>query len=161
MPEIAFYHHTRRGVDDTLPTLLEKSLARGWRVVVQATNEQRLQRLDAHLWSYRPESFLPHGTKADAASEKQPIYLTCDNDNPNGADIRFFVDGARIAPALAGASAPPSAPRCFSTAPMTRSLRTRARNGKSCGNWAIASSTTNSARAADGTRRRGSRNHER
>lgn len=107
MPEIAFYHHTRRGVDDTLPTLLEKSLARGWRVVVQATNEQRLQRLDAHLWSYRPESFLPHGTKADAASEKQPIYLTCDNDNPNGADIRFFVDGARIAPALAGASAPP------------------------------------------------------
>ena len=69
MPEIAFYHLTRKSVEETLPTLLERSLARGWRVVVQAASAKRVKALDAHLWAYRPESFLPHGTKADAAPE--------------------------------------------------------------------------------------------
>ncbi len=106
MPEIAFYHHTRRSVDETLPTLLERSLARGWRVVVQATTQERLTRLDDYLWGYRPESFLPHGTKKAGAPEAQPIYLTCEADNPNGADARFFLEGARIAPVIAGGAAP-------------------------------------------------------
>lgn len=106
MLEIAFYHHARRSVDETLPSLLERSLARGWRVVVQAASEKRVKKLDAQLWSYRPESFLPHGTKADAAPQAQPIYLTSENDNPNSADVRFFIEGARMAPALAGEAAP-------------------------------------------------------
>lgn len=106
MVEISFYHHQTRRIEDTLPTLLERSLARGWRVVVQAVSERRLNALDQHLWAYKPESFLPHGTKRDAAPEAQPIYLTCADDNPNGADVRFFVEGARIAPLLAGETAP-------------------------------------------------------
>ncbi|WP_040573801.1 DNA polymerase III subunit chi [Methylocystis rosea] len=106
MPEIAFYHLTRATVEQTLPTLLERSRARGWRAIVQAMSDVRLAKLDADLWSYRPESFLPHGTKADGAPEAQPIYLTCETDNPNDAEVRFFIEGARIAPALAGSSAP-------------------------------------------------------
>lgn len=107
MPEIAFYHLTQRSLEQTLPVMLERSLARGWRVVVQAVSEPRLKRLDEFLWSYRPESFLPHGTKADAAPEAQPIYLTCGADNPNAADARFFIDGALIAPVLADPDAAP------------------------------------------------------
>jgi len=106
MPEIAFYHLTRSTVARTLPTLLERSRARGWRAVVQAASDAFIARLDADLWSYRPESFLPHGTKADDAPQTQPIYLTCGDDNPNDADARFFVEGARLAPVLAGAGAP-------------------------------------------------------
>ncbi|WP_036286863.1 DNA polymerase III subunit chi [Methylocystis sp. ATCC 49242] len=106
MPEIAFYHHTNSTLEQTLPVLLEKSLARGWRVVIQAASEARLRRLDQYLWSYRPESFLPHGTKADASPQTQPIYLTCAADNPNGADVRFFVEGAHIAPVLQSDAAP-------------------------------------------------------
>jgi len=106
MPEIAFYHLTRATVAETLPKLLERSRARGWRAIVQATSEASLAKLDADLWSYRQESFLPHGTKADGAPATQPIYLTCENDNPNDADARFFVEAARMAPALAGAGAP-------------------------------------------------------
>lgn len=106
MPEIAFYHLTRGSVEQTLPTLLERSLARGWRVVVQAASARRVKALDAHLWSYRPESFLPHGTKADGAPETQPVYLTCEEDNPNHADVRFFIERARMAPALIGDTAP-------------------------------------------------------
>ncbi|MGJ0396182.1 MAG: DNA polymerase III subunit chi [Methylocystis sp.] len=106
MPEIAFYQLTRATVAEKLPTLLERARARGWRAVVQATSEARLAKLDEDLWSYRPESFLPHGTKADGAPQTQPIYLTCENDNPNDADVRFFIEGAQMAPALAGAGAP-------------------------------------------------------
>ena len=39
-------------------------------------------------------SFLPHGTAADGNAADQPIYLTAGPDNPNGAVVRFLVDGA-------------------------------------------------------------------
>jgi len=106
MPEIAFYHHTNSTLEQTLPVLLEKSLARGWRVVVQAASEGRLRRIDKLLWSYRPDSFLPHGAKTDPDPQTQPIYLTCEAENPNAADVRFFIEGARIGPALASGAAP-------------------------------------------------------
>ena len=77
-----------------LPTLLEKSLERGWHAVVQAGTPERTDALDAILWTYRDESFLPHGTSADGNLELQPVFLTFGEDNPNGAQIRFFVDGA-------------------------------------------------------------------
>jgi DNA polymerase-3 subunit chi len=108
MIEIAFYHLTRRSLEQTLPVMLERSLARGWRAVVQATSEQRLKRLDEFLWSYRPDSFLAHGKKSDGAPESQPIYLTIETDNPNSAEARFFVEGALIAPIL---ETPGAAPR--------------------------------------------------
>jgi len=108
MPDIRFYHLMRRGLDEALPNLLEQSLARGWRVAVQTTSRQSRTRLDESLWAYRPESFLAHGTRADGAPETQPIYLTDEADNPNRADVRFFVEGARAAPVLAD---PALAPR--------------------------------------------------
>ncbi len=106
MVEITFYHHQTRRIEDTLPTLLERTLARGWRAVVQASSETRLAALDQWLWSYRPESFLPHGTARDASPQSQPVYLTCADENPNDADVRFFVESAQVAPVLAGAGAP-------------------------------------------------------
>jgi DNA polymerase III subunit chi len=106
MVEISFLHLKTRRVEDALPTLLERSLSRGWRVVVQATSEARLRALDGHLWSYRPESFLPHGGGSDPAPETQPIYLTTGEDNPNRADVRIFLEGAAMAPLLASEAAP-------------------------------------------------------
>lgn len=94
MTEIVFYHLERRPLDAVLPTLLEKSLERGWRAVVQCGSAERLESLDAHLWSYRDDAFLAHGTAADGDAGAQPIYLTTGEDNPNGADIRFLVDRA-------------------------------------------------------------------
>jgi DNA polymerase III subunit chi len=107
MIEVCFYHLTRRGLERALPVLLEKSLSRGWRVVVQAESEMRVKTLDKELWAYEPEKFLPHGVKADGAPETQPIYLTAETDNPNRADVRFFVGGAGAAPALKDPAAMP------------------------------------------------------
>lgn len=108
MTDVWFYHLQRQPLEQVLPNLLERSLARGWRVVVQAVSRRRLAQLDDLLWAYDPESFLPHGARADGAPETQPIYLTIDAENPNAADVRFFVEGAPVAPVLAD---PASAPR--------------------------------------------------
>ena len=94
MTEILFYHLKGQTPEQVLPTLLQKSLDRGWRVVVQASSEERVEALDAHLWTWRDDSFLPHGTWRDAEAAQQPIVLTVSDHNPNGASVRFLVDGA-------------------------------------------------------------------
>jgi DNA polymerase-3 subunit chi len=94
--EIYFYHLERRTLEDVLPNLLERSLERGWRAAVQAASEERVEALNTLLWTYREESFLPHGTVRDGSPEAHPIYLTTTEDNPNGAHVRFLVDGAAL-----------------------------------------------------------------
>lgn len=107
MIEVFFYHLSERKVDSALQLLLERARGRGWRAVVQAASAARLKKIDAYLWSYSRDSFLPHGGSADPDPKSQPIYLTCDDDeNPNSAEIRFFIEGVAIAPVLDGMSAP-------------------------------------------------------
>lgn len=93
-PEVLFYELQRETLEAALIPLLEKSLARGWKAVVRAGTRERIEALDAHLWTYRPESFLPHGTSTDGHAERQPVYLTHGNDNPAKAEVLFLVDGA-------------------------------------------------------------------
>jgi len=96
MTEILFYHLQHQPLERVLPTLLEKSLERGWRVVVQTASEERAEALDAHLWTFRDDSFLPHGTWREGDAREQPILLTLHDDNPNGARVRFLIDGAPL-----------------------------------------------------------------
>jgi DNA polymerase III subunit chi len=96
MTEVLFYHLIRKPLERALPELLEKSLERGWRVVVQAASDERIEALDAHLWTYRDDSFLPHGTARAGEAAAQPILLTAGEDNPNGAKVRFLIDGVAI-----------------------------------------------------------------
>jgi DNA polymerase-3 subunit chi len=93
LAEVLFYHLTQTPLERTLPELLEKSLQRGWRVLVKGGNADRLSFLDTTLWTYRDDSFLPHGVAGEGA-EHQPIYLTVGDEEPNKADILFLVDGA-------------------------------------------------------------------
>jgi DNA polymerase III subunit chi len=94
MTEILFYQLERQPLDQVLPGLLEKTLERGWRAVVQAGTAERVEALDALLWTYREESFLPHGTAGDGSTDRQPVFLTAAEENPNQAAVRFLVDGA-------------------------------------------------------------------
>ncbi len=97
MTELVFYHLKAQSLEQVLPPLLQKSLERGWRVVVQASSDERVDALDAHLWTWRDDSFLPHGTARDPQAAQQPIVLTANAENPNGATVRFLVDGAILA----------------------------------------------------------------
>jgi DNA polymerase-3 subunit chi len=98
MTEILFYQLQRQPVEKVLPVLIEKSLERGWRVAVQSSSDERIEALDAHLWTYRDDSFLPHGTYKEGAAAEQPVLLTINDDNPNGAAIRFLLDGSPVPP---------------------------------------------------------------
>lgn len=96
MPEVLFYHLTESRLEEALPDLLQRSLGRGWRVVVQCTTTERRDALDQHLWTYRDDSFLPHATDAAAATAAlQPVLLTTNPDQrANNPHVRFLVEGA-------------------------------------------------------------------
>jgi len=97
MGEVRFYHLTERPLESVLPVMLKRSLDRGWRVVIRGTDPGRIAALDVRLWTYGDSSFLPHGTAADGNAARQPIWLCCDQANPNRANTLFLIDGAEAA----------------------------------------------------------------
>lgn len=94
--EVWFYHLERSTLDQVLPELLDRTLARGWRALVRLRDADRLEQLDDRLWSWRDDAFLAHGRAGGDHADRQPILLTREADNPNGARALFIVDGAEL-----------------------------------------------------------------
>jgi len=90
--DILFYHLTESTLEEALPGLLERSIERGWRAVVQTGTEERRDALDQHLWTFRDDSSLAHATARDAYATEHAILLSTGEGNPNAARIRFLVD---------------------------------------------------------------------
>jgi DNA polymerase III subunit chi len=101
MARIGFYHLVRQPLEQVLPKLLEKAITSGARVVVLAGSKERVAHLDDHLWVYRDDSWLPHGSDpdgptADPNASQHPIWLTHTEENPNQATILITCDGAHV-----------------------------------------------------------------
>lgn len=94
--EMLFYHLEQQPLDRILPTLVERTVERGWRAVVQSGSPERLEAIDTLLWTFREDSFIPHGTAKDGPPAEQPVFLTTTEENPNAAAVRFLVDGAML-----------------------------------------------------------------
>jgi len=94
MTETLFYHLERRGLEDVLPGLVEKSLQRGWRAAIKTDSAERSDALDTLLWTYDDQSFLPHAQLGDGDAAAQPVLITVEEGNPNSAEIFFYVGGA-------------------------------------------------------------------
>lgn len=95
MAEVLFYHLEVRPLESVLPQLLEKTLERGWRAIVETGSRDRADALDSLLWTYRDDAFLPHGVGGEDTDPHQPILLTDEpGTNLNEAVVRFFVDRA-------------------------------------------------------------------
>jgi len=94
MTDVSFYHLQQSTLEIALPKLLEKTLAAGKRAVVRVGSAQRADALNALLWTYRPDTWLPHGNRKDGHAEAQPIWLTDEDENPNQASFLFLADGA-------------------------------------------------------------------
>jgi DNA polymerase III subunit chi len=92
--EIGFYHLLATPLERALPRLLELGLRAGFRIVVLAGSPERVEHLDAVLWSYDDASFLPHGSRRDGRPERQPVWLSDSDENPNRADMLVLTDGA-------------------------------------------------------------------
>ena len=95
MTEVRFYHLTRGSLESALPVMLERTLSRGQRAVVQCGSDDRAETVANHLWSYSETSFLPHGTSRDGRAQAQPVWITGhDEEAPNDAQVLFLADGA-------------------------------------------------------------------
>jgi DNA polymerase-3 subunit chi len=94
--ELWFYHLERTTLADALPELLEKTLEKGWRALVRTGNADHLKALDATLWTKKEDSFLAHGRDDEADPDRQPILLSLTEDNANGAQILFALDGVDV-----------------------------------------------------------------
>jgi DNA polymerase-3 subunit chi len=94
MSEVLFYHLEGQPLERVLPALLEKTVERGWRAVVETSSRERATAIDTMLWSYRDDSFLPHGVAGEDTDPDQPVLITMDDGNANAANVRFFVDRA-------------------------------------------------------------------
>jgi DNA polymerase III subunit chi len=92
--EIGFYHLLATPLERALPRLLELGLKAGFRIVVLAGSPERVEHLDAVLWSYDDASFVPHGSRRDGRPERQPVWLSDSDENPNRADMLVLTDGA-------------------------------------------------------------------
>ncbi len=93
MAEIGFYHLLTTPLERALPRLLERARAQDLRIVVRAGSAERVEHLNALLWTYDDASFLAHGSSRDGNPEAQPIWLSHREENPNSATVLFLVDG--------------------------------------------------------------------
>ncbi|MFN8732422.1 MAG: DNA polymerase III subunit chi, partial [Hyphomonadaceae bacterium] len=96
--EIWFYHLESASVEETLPPLIEKCLDRGWRAQVLSPSSERLQALDSHLWTWKPNSWLPHQPPGAEDSHLSPIELGVSpmgqSEPSASAEAVFLLDGA-------------------------------------------------------------------
>ncbi len=94
MSEVLFYHLERRGLDDVLPGLVEKTRERGWRALIRAESAERAGAVDSLLWTYDEQTFVPHAQLGDGDAARQPVLITTEEGNPNNAELLFLVGGA-------------------------------------------------------------------
>lgn len=94
MTEVSFYHLLHTPLDRALPKLIQKVLESGARAVIRTGSAERAEALSSVLWTFDQNSFLPHGTARDGNADRQPVWITPDDENPNGADILVLTDGA-------------------------------------------------------------------
>ncbi len=91
--EIRFYHLERATLDQALPLILTKAYEKGHRIVLRVPDQSEASRVNAMLWSWNEQSFLPHGTAEEGAAEDQPIWITDQEENPNHADVLVLTGG--------------------------------------------------------------------
>ncbi|MSO77075.1 MAG: DNA polymerase III subunit chi [Alphaproteobacteria bacterium] len=98
MTGIAFCNLAGGPLERGLALLLEQIHAAGERALVLAATAERVAALNVALWTYRPDSFLPHGAAADGPAadgpaDEQPIWLTDREENPNRATALVLIEG--------------------------------------------------------------------
>lgn len=99
MTDIGFYHLTTSPLERALPRLLDKILEARKRAVLVCASEERLDFLNAALWTVGKLSFIPHGSAKEGFAADQPIWLTTHDENPNQAQFLVLTDGIE-SPAL-------------------------------------------------------------
>ncbi|MDF0488755.1 DNA polymerase III subunit chi [Sphingomonas sp. H39-1-10] len=91
--KVDFYHLTVTPLDRALPQIAEKVLASGGRLLIVSGSEAQRGTLDRLLWTYAPESFLPHAQAGAGEDTAQPVLIAATPDPVNAARNIALVDG--------------------------------------------------------------------
>lgn len=91
--KVDFYHLTAQPLDRVLPVLAEKVIASGARLLVVAGEQAQRAHLDKLLWTYAPDSFLPHAQIGSDDDAHQSILIAPDVNAANGARNVMIADG--------------------------------------------------------------------
>lgn len=75
MGAVYFYQLKGSPLEATLPMLVGKARAAGWRVLVRGSDETLLKRLDEVLWQGPEDAFLPHGRAGGPHDADQPVLM--------------------------------------------------------------------------------------
>jgi DNA polymerase-3 subunit chi len=91
--QVDFYHLTAAPLERVLPRIAERVIEGGGRLLLVSGDAGLAERLDQHLWTYSPESFLPHGRAGEDDEGDQPVLISSTVDAANGARNVALADG--------------------------------------------------------------------
>ncbi len=98
---VDFYQLGAAQPDSVIAAIGGRLLGEGQRLLVVASDEALLARLDRQLWDQGAASFLPHGQTGGSDDAAQPILLSTGEDAPNLARNILIADGQWRESALA------------------------------------------------------------
>jgi DNA polymerase III subunit chi len=90
---VDFYQLVGSPAESIIASLAAKLLNENQRLLVVASDEAQLARLDRLLWDQGPTSFLPHGIAGGSDDASQPVLLSTTPDAPNRARNMLIADG--------------------------------------------------------------------
>lgn len=98
MTEVRFYHLLQDVTTKVVPEILGKALARDMKALLKVENAERAAFYDDWLWRFQSESFLAHGKDGDPHPEKQPVWISVNDQAPNQATMAMVVEDAELPP---------------------------------------------------------------
>ncbi|ODP36415.1 DNA polymerase III subunit chi [Sphingomonas turrisvirgatae] len=99
--QVDFYHLTTTPVERALPSIAVKVVESGGRLLVVSGDEGQRRQIDASLWTWQADSFLPHAQAGAGDDSLQPVLIGEAVDPANGARFVALIDGVWRDEALA------------------------------------------------------------
>ena len=91
--QVDFYHLTRSPLDRVLPRIAERIVGDGGRLLVVVRDGAQAAAVEKLLWSYSPDSFLPHAVAGAGEDAAQPVLIATGVEPSNAARHVALVDG--------------------------------------------------------------------
>lgn len=90
MPRVDFYVLEGRSQDGLLRQacrLAEKAWQMGHRVYIATPSAEATRQIDELLWTFRPDSFVPHGRYPETGGNDLPVLVGHNNQPDDGAEV--------------------------------------------------------------------------
>jgi len=97
MTEVIFVEVTVSRMEIRACEIAEENYARGRKLQIIALDQGQAERLDDLLWTFKPDSFVPHGLWAGSPDEPdQPVVITTRKEQVVGMDSLLMMGYSEI-----------------------------------------------------------------